>query len=165
MVGSFSPHKNHSLVLEIMKRLPEEYKLILVGEGRLKSIIEEKVQKDILLNTRVCFLGFRNDIARIIHTGDISIIPSLYEGFGLVAVEAMACGKPVIASNVIGLSGIVSNYGFLASPDDPDSFIRSIRSLENNETYERFVQLSLENAKRFNIDNTVKEYCTIYKSV
>lgn len=77
----------------------------------------------------------------------------------------MACGKPVIASNVIGLSGIVSNYGFLASPDDPDSFIRSIRSLENNETYERFVQLSLENAKRFNIDNTVKEYCTIYKSV
>ena len=95
-----------------MIHLPVNFKLILVGEGPLKNSSQMLVQ-ELCLKDRVFFLGNRDDVERIFKTADLSVLSSHWEGFGLVAVEGMAAGKPVIASNVSGLSEIVSGAGVL----------------------------------------------------
>lgn len=165
MVGSFTRQKNHLLALNIIKQLPNYYKLVLVGEGPLKKQIEELVVNDTLLKGRVVFLGFRLDVARIIKTSDISLIPSIYEGFGLVAVEAMACGRPVVASNVSGLSFVVDGYGFLADLNNVDSYVRHIRSLEDKELYNKMVELSIKRSSCFSIDKMMMGYYSAYQDI
>ena len=112
MVGRFNFQKNHTLMLDILEKLPSKYKLVLVGEGTLLETIKDLVINKRLVE-RVKFLGFRSDIPFIMKSSDIIVIPSKWEGFGLVAAEAMACGKPVVASNVPGLAEVVDKglYG------------------------------------------------------
>ena len=149
----------------MLKQLPKKYKLLLVGEGELKNEIEQLVERDLSLKDRVVFLGFRKDVSEIIHSSDVFVVPSKYEGFGLVAIEAMACGCPVVASDVAGLSSIVKGYGLLADPQNPESFVKQIRSLEDKSTYDIFSSLSLDRAKEFSIERMSNSYIELYKSL
>jgi len=96
-------------------------KVILVGEGSYKQKLQSTVN-ELHLNDRVLFLGFRNDIENIIQALDLIVVPSLHDPFPLVALEAMACGKPVIASAVDGLKEIITDgqEGFLVPPLEPE---------------------------------------------
>lgn len=67
-------------------------------------------------------MGYQKDIGRILKACDAMVVPSLWEGFGLVAVEAMASGCPVVASNVDGLKDVVSDAGLLVPVNDQDGF-------------------------------------------
>jgi len=162
MVGSFSQQKNHKGMLHIMAVLPEKYKLVLVGEGPLILRIRDKAAQ-MGLSRRISILGYRKDIAEIFHTIDILVIPSLWEGFGLIAVEAMACGTPVVASNVPGLAGVVADCGLLAEPTNIEEFALQIQRLEDTDLYCDFVNKGRKRAERFDISNTVKGYEKIYK--
>lgn len=103
-VGRFDEHKNHQLIVdiavEVAKCEPKTH-LLLVGEGRLRSQIEAKVSQ-IGMSDRVTFTGKRSDIPRLmLGAMDVFLFPSVFEGLGLVLLEAQSAGLPCIFSDVI----------------------------------------------------------------
>ncbi len=100
-VGRFSEPKNHTFLLdifnEVQKRNPE-YKLLLVGDGELRGEIEKKIQ-NCGLEDSVTLTGVRGDVNRLMMGMDLFLFPSLYEGLGIVMIEAQATGCPCIASD------------------------------------------------------------------
>ncbi|WP_198420978.1 glycosyltransferase [Bacillus timonensis] len=89
--------------MEVLKTLiirDSKIKLLLVGDGDLRQEIEEKAKKEGLDN-HVKFVGIRSDISTILHSMDVFVFPSIYEGLGLVLLEAQASGIPCIVSEAI----------------------------------------------------------------
>lgn len=164
LVGSFTPQKNHINMIEAMSKLPEQYKLVLAGEGPLMDTIKSKVDQ-LNLNERVVFLGFRRDMAELMHTIDILVIPSVWEGFGLVAAEAMACGAAVVASDVPGLSDVVADCGLKCDPKDSDDIAKKILLLQDADLVRELKQKGNNRARRFDIERTATSYETVLHSV
>ncbi|MGG1629493.1 glycosyltransferase family 1 protein [Rossellomorea sp. NRS-1567] len=102
-IGRFIPAKNHDFLLDVMKSLIKRnpnYKLLLVGEGDLKNHIQERIEYGgIYENIRL--VGIREDIGTMLHSMDVFVFPSLYEGLGLVLLEAQASGLPCVVSEAI----------------------------------------------------------------
>ena len=161
-VGSFTRQKNHLKLLEAIALLPDNFKLILCGEGPLKDEIIEKINSLDIVN-RVDLLGFRKDIDRIMHTADILVIPSIWEGFGLIAAEGMACGIPMAVSDVPGLSEVVGDAGIKFDPDSAESIKTAIiEASDKTKSYE----LSAKGQNRvllYDINNVVREYIEVYE--
>ncbi len=127
--------KGHEIALSAMVRVVEDIpdaKLLLVGEGPIKPKLMELSRK-LRIERSVVFAGFRTKIAEITSLCEICILPSFFEGMGRVLLEAGACGKPVVASNVGGIPDVVVDgvTGFLVPPGDPvalsDAVIRIMR--------------------------------------
>ena len=106
--------------------------LIIVGEGPLKQSLMNKVIR-LGLQNRIHFMGFvdQETLVAIYRSADVFVIPSLYEPFGIVALEAMASGVPVVSSDVGGLSEIVENAvtGLKVPPGDPQLLASAIRQV------------------------------------
>lgn len=102
-VGRFVYSKNHNFLIdvfnEVHKRNPDSV-LLLVGDGTLKEQIRQKVDR-LGLSDSVMFLGLRKDVTDLYQAMDVSVLPSNYEGFGMVALEAQASGLPVIVSEYV----------------------------------------------------------------
>lgn len=102
-VGRFVQTKNHTFLIDTFLEVVKQNKntvLLLIGVGPLLDRIREKVIK-LRLNSKVNFLGVRDDVADFYNVMDVLIFPSLYEGFGMVAVEAQVNGLPVVASKEV----------------------------------------------------------------
>lgn len=123
-VGRFvEPLKGLSVLLRALLFLKEygvEFEAVLVGEGRDRKKTEE-LSRRLGLNGRVAFLGERKDVPRLMQDLDLLVIPSLSEGSPNVALEAMALGVPVLATNVGGTPEIIEHEitGWLVPPGDP----------------------------------------------
>lgn len=102
-VGRFSPQKNHSFLIDIFETVyqihPDSY-LVLVGEGTLKDTIQKKVHSK-GLDSKVFFLGARNDVNQIYQMLDLLLMPSIMEGLPLVGIEAQVSGLKVLFSSVV----------------------------------------------------------------
>lgn len=102
-IGRFEEQKNHKFLIdiaaEVARREPKMY-LLLIGDGTLRSEIKQKVIQ-MGLGDRVIFTGCRSDVPRLLGAMDLFVFPSLYEGLGLVLIEAQAAGKPCIFSDVV----------------------------------------------------------------
>ncbi len=128
--GKLAHVKGVDILLEAVKRYEDQDPksvTLIVGDGDVRSELEAQA-KALNLKT-VRFLGnvLQPALCRLYNAADVSVVPSRSEGFGLVAVEAMACGIPVVASDVGGLPGIVNDrVGALAKPEDPDSLAEAI---------------------------------------
>lgn len=167
MAGSFSKQKDQATIVRAMKMLPNDIHLLLVGEGELKQK-NYKLARELNLENRIHFLGFRNDIEKIFKTSDIIILSSHWEGFGLVAAEGMAAGKPVIASDVDGLREVVKNLGILfPSGDDKELSTIIKRLLTNEEEYKKVSKACLKGSSKFDVNemamNYVREYSNLLK--
>jgi len=110
-IGRFHPQKNHELIVDIFNTVYKRNNnaiLMLVGDGKLRGPIEEKVKK-LGLDNSVIFCGVRSDISEILQAIDVFLFPSLYEGLGIVVVEAQAAGLPCLVSNKIPKDAFVTN--------------------------------------------------------
>lgn len=99
-VGRFNTQKNHDFLIDIFNEIHKEKKdtvLVLVGEGKLEDEIKKKVER-LNLSNSVKFLGLRSDVANIMQAMDLFLFPSLYEGLGVVLIEAQAAGLKCITS-------------------------------------------------------------------
>ncbi|HLR52451.1 MAG TPA: glycosyltransferase family 1 protein [Candidatus Avamphibacillus sp.] len=102
-VGRFHPQKNHDFIVDIFKSIHDRYNnavLLLVGDGELRQTMERKVN-ELGLSDQVIFTGVRSDIPELMQTMDLFLFPSLYEGLGIVVVEAQAAGLHCIVSKTI----------------------------------------------------------------
>lgn len=164
MIGSFTEQKNHLFILDVIKLLPNNFKLVLLGEGPLKKTIEMRII-ELGLEKRVIMMGFRKDIAAIIKSCDQVVVPSKWEGFGLIAVEAMACGKPVVCNDVPGLSGVVGNAGVRIEPDNVEMFKEGILKVAFETTEKKSELCFYEQASKFDIEIMKQNYCDIYNAL
>ena len=102
-VGRLSPQKNHTFLIETFHALLQEHadsKLVLVGRGNLEEAIRQQCE-NLGIADHVIFTGVRNDVNRLLQAMDVFVLPSLYEGLSVVAVEAQAAGLPCIFSDSI----------------------------------------------------------------
>lgn len=120
-VGRFMRQKNQSFLIEIFYELLKERPnsvLILCGIGELESELREKVNK-LNINDKVMFLGLRKDVNEIMQAMDIFVLPSLYEGLGIVAIEAQASGLPTICSDEIPIEAkILDTFRVISLKED-----------------------------------------------
>lgn len=162
MVAAFREQKNHDLIIDAFKYLPEEYNLILVGDGELRNNILNRINNN-NLKDRVHILGVRSDVENIMKCCDVFVLPSKWEGFGLVSVEAMASGLPVIASNVKGLSQVVGEAGILFDVNNIDDLVKSIIELtKNDDLRNKVINEGLKRCREFDINKTSQLHIDIY---
>jgi glycosyltransferase involved in cell wall biosynthesis len=124
MVARMAPGKGHDLAIDALARLPGRagsVTLVLVGDGPLRTSIENKAARVCPDGSRVVFLGQRDDVPDLLRAGDLLLLPSSAEGLGLAAIEAMAACLPVVGLRVSGTSEVVvdGETGILADTETP----------------------------------------------
>lgn len=138
-VGRLNEQKNHLGILSVfqlvLKDIPTA-KLLLVGEGLLRSLIEDAIAKRGLTQS-VLLLGLRDDVPLLMSKCDAFLFPSIYEGFGIVAIEANAAKLPVIGSRIPGLTEAVRDgeTALLHDIDDIQGMAKSLVRLIRDRTY------------------------------
>lgn len=113
-IGRFVEQKNQIRLLEIFEKiykLESSAKLILIGEGELEANIRQRA-KELKIYNRIIFLKKRSDISNILQAVDVFIFPSLYEGYGIVAIEAQAAGLPTFISSNLSQEIFASELAF-----------------------------------------------------
>jgi len=161
----------HVLINAVPKVLEKvNAKFIIVGSGYMKEQLLNIV-RSMGLEHKVLFMGFVEDetLLRLQKCTDISIVPSLFEPFGIVALEAMAAKSPVVVSDTGGLSEIVDHNatGFKAYPNNPDSLAWGITKILLDENYKKYIR---ENAYRkvqekYGWEKIAQQTKQIYKAV
>ena len=134
MVGRYSYQKDQATVIRAMAMLPSDVELWLAGYGET----HEKLQllaDELHVSDRVHLLGMRTDAPNLLKACDVVIQSSHIEGFGLAAVEGMAAGKPVVASNVQGLAQVVEGAGILFPHEDEKALAGTVQQLLNNPAF------------------------------
>lgn len=164
-VAGFRYQKDQDTVIKSLKFLDESVHLFLVGDGARRKELESLIA-DLHLDHRVHMLGIRTDVANILKCADIAIMSSHWEGFGLAAVEAMAAGIPVVATNIDGLAQVVGNAGILFEHEDALGLANSIKSLiEDKELYDITAERCANRAYDFDISKMALRYHEVYISI
>jgi N-acetyl-alpha-D-glucosaminyl L-malate synthase BshA len=150
----------------VQKEIP--CKLILVGDGPDRSECERLVRQ-LNLGDKVKFLGKQDGLVEILNASDVFLIPSQSESFGLAALEAMACGIPVVSSSVGGLPELIrhNECGYIAEIGDIERMTKYVIELLTNEKrYSIFSQNARERAvRKFDIDKVVPHYEEYYQKI
>lgn len=162
MVAAFRPQKDHLTLLRAMKCLSDDFCLWLVGDGATRVQIENEI-KGLGIENRVHLFGNRVDVPGILKSADIVVLSSNWEGFGLAAVEGMAAGKPVIASDVDGLKQIVEGYGIVFPKGNEQVLVQKIQELSTNkELYEQTSLKCFKRSEMYDIQGMIDQYEKIY---
>lgn len=170
-IGRINVEKAHHLFLraavEVLKVIPEA-RFFIVGDGPLREK-QEKLSEELGLKSKVIFTGYRKDIPEIIADLDIFALSSLTESLGIVNLEAMAMGKPVISFDVGGVFELVidKETGLLIPPRDTQALAKAIVNLINDK--EKIKNMGSTGRKRveenFTLDITVKKHQELYDSI
>ena len=170
-IGEFSAHKNLRRIIEAYKMLKDrdkiEEKLVMVGSGRQNEAMAGLI-KELGLEDHVFFTGFvsRDDLPAIYNMGRVLVFPSLYEGFGFPALEAMACGVPVVTSNISSMPEVAGDAALLVDPFKTEEIRESIYSiLKDNALASDLRQRGLKRAEIFSWENTVSRTLEVYKTL
>lgn len=170
-VGAEDARKNLSTLLKALNLVKKEFSDIMfikVGDPGWHSErhILKKLIKDLDLNAK--FVGYvpEHELPYFYNSADVFVFPSLYEGFGLPPLEAMACGTPVVTSNTSSLPEVVGNAGIMVDPLDVDGFAEAIiKVLDNENLRNTLIQRGLERAREFTWERTAKETLEVYKKL
>lgn len=173
-VCSIEPRKNIGALLEAFnlllskKRIPKEFKLVLVGRKAWgSSLVEKKIHK-LELENNILLLGHvsTEDLVLIYNLAQVFVYPSLYEGFGLPPLEAMACCTPVVASNVASLPEVLGDAAILVDPKNVEEIAGNIESLIcDKELRESLVKKGLNRVKQFSWEQVAKKTVAVYESL
>ena len=165
MVAGFRHQKDQSTIIRALTHLPNNVKLLLVGDGGRRKVCETLV-KEAGLEERVHFMGVRQDVPELLKMCDVGVISSHWEGFGLVAVEYMSAGLPVVASNVEGLRDVVGEAGLLFERGNENELASHVIELmENKEYYKKVALQCFERAKQYDINGMVDQLIATYEEV
>lgn len=167
--SNFRKVKRTMDVIHIFKKVQDKLpsKLLMVGDGPERTQAEQ-LARDLGIAQNVRFLGKQDAVEEILSVADLFLIPSSSESFGLAALEAMACGIPVISSNVGGLPELNQEgiTGFLCEVGDIDSMAeKSLYVLEDCDRLEKFKTAALARAEDFRLATILPHYEQYYQEV
>lgn len=165
MIASMRDAKDQDTLIKAVHLLGKGYMLKLVGDGSRRTVLENLANE---LNCGDCieFCGNRDDIPQLLKQSDIVVHSSHWEGFGLAAVEAMAAGRPLIASDIEGLHEVVHGAGILFPPGDYAALANIIRDLCNNPKFYNLVAARCQDrSKQFDISLMAEKYNQVYQSL
>ncbi|KAF0142055.1 MAG: glycosyl transferase group 1 [Stygiobacter sp.] len=168
--SNFRPVKRVPDTIRILEKVKKEIpaKLVLVGDGPDRSECE-RLARELDIHKDVIFLGKQDALAEILNAADIFLMPSQSESFGLSALEAMACGKPVISSSVGGLPELVihNETGYIAEIGDVERMSKyAVDLLTNEKKYNIFAKNSLDRAvNHFDKALVLPKYIEYYEKV
>lgn len=167
--GINKPHKNLVRLIEAYAMLEESAPPLIIAGAWDDRYPESKERVTQLgLSHRVRFLGRVNDedLPALYSASTLFVFPSLYEGFGLPVIEAMACGVPVACSDATGLRDVAGDAGLLFNPLDTASIAEALRGAVNNPSLRADLrQRSLAQAKRFSWSSTAQQTLAVYRHV
>ena len=175
IVSDVSPHKNHFRLLkafEIVHRKHPDAELTIVGNirehvrSRFDSALADVRSRNQGINILLCGYLTDEEIVSLYRTAAVFVYPSLYEGFGLPVLEAMAQGCPVIASNVSSLPEVVGSAAVLIDPLNTTELAQAmIKVLADDELKREMSIKGINQAKLFSWDTTAKEYIEVFDRV
>jgi glycosyltransferase involved in cell wall biosynthesis len=169
-VGWLLPIKGPAYLLKAMAHIWPEHpaaSLVMVGKGELDVDLRTQALK-MNANGKVKFLGWREDVHEIIPIFDLLVLPSLNEGMGRVLVEAMAAGKPVVASEVGGIPDLVKHgeTGYLVRPADERALANGIKKLLNDpERAQQMGQRGKEYCRQFSLEAMIAKLDDLYSDL
>lgn len=164
-IAGFRPMKDQDTTIRALTDLPEDYVLIFVGDGERRSVCKA-LAIELGVDSRVIFAGVQSDVAPFINSADLVVMSSHWEGFGRTAVEGMALGKPVVASNVSGLSAIVGGAGRLFEPGDHKGLAAMVLELMGSPAiYAQASEKSRERAEVYDVRYMIEGYERVYANV
>jgi glycosyltransferase involved in cell wall biosynthesis len=134
VVAALEPRKGHAVLLDAIARLTDvPLRVLCAGDGSARRALAARSEA-LGLGTRVGFLGEIADVVPLLAAADLVVMPSLQEGLGVAALEAMAAGKPVVASRAGGLAEVVEHQitGLLVEPGDADGLAQAIRRVASD---------------------------------
>lgn len=149
----------------IVKTVPS--RLLLVGDGPERGRVEQLARVEGVAD-RVWFLGKQESVAELLACSDLFVLPSESEAFGLVALEAMACGVPVVATRVGGIPEVVADgsSGYLAAIGDVDTMAEAgVRLLCDPDAWQHASSAARADAERFSADLVVPRYEAFYEEI
>jgi glycosyltransferase involved in cell wall biosynthesis len=170
-VGNPKPHKDWLGLIEAFARLGSEaqdYQLVLVGSRDPRYPKIDQLIKKLHLEDRVVITGFvkESDMPLLYNSADVFIFPSLYEGFGLPVLEAMACGTPVLCSNFSSLPEVAGDATLMFDPNDKNSLIEGIENLLSDEKLKKDLsEKGLKRAKLFSWEKTAQQTLEVYREI
>jgi len=170
-VGSLYIVKGHEYLIRALPAIVQAYPnvaLVLIGRGEQEPVLR-RLSKDLEVEEHVRFLGFRSDVATILAGIEIFVLPSLSEGLSVALLEAMAAGRPIVASRVGGNPEVVvdGETGFLVDPRDSGALAeRIVELLNDSQKAKEFGESGRKRVQNwFAIDKMVESYCALYESM
>lgn len=170
IVGALAPHKHHQNFLEaaaIVKRSLPNVRFLVVGDGELRAELERSSASR-GLSEDVIFTGFRRDVLEITKILDIFVLSSYLEGMGTAILDAMALGKPIVATQVGGIPEIVLQgiNGFLVPPRDPNKLAGAILKLAKEPSLrDQMGSYGKMRARNFDMKKTIERTEAIYSQL
>ena len=156
-IGSFYPIKGHEFLIDVMKIIRDKgfsnFRLTLIGDGPQRKQLEQRAKNN-NVEAIVHFTGVVNEPEKYLHNSRLYLHSALLEGFGLVIVEAMGCGLPVVTTNGGGNAEIVKNGhdGYIIENRNAEEFADKIIYLANHpEVYMQFSHNSFESSKNYSL--------------
>ncbi|HET9360065.1 MAG TPA: glycosyltransferase family 1 protein, partial [Vicinamibacterales bacterium] len=170
-VGNIKPHKNLVRLIEAFSRLRQDHgdiKLLIIGDEISKLPALRRAVHSHKLRKHVRFLGYLKDdtLTVLYRLAAVFVFPSLYEGFGLPPLEAMASGTPVVTSNLSSLPEVTGDAAVLVDPYDVDSIEHGIRRvLDDPSLADDLRRKGLQRAREFSWERSVEETLRVYRDV
>lgn len=167
VIARLEEQKGHKVLLEalsLIPQLPDTLKVLLVGDGKLRLFLEEETRKR-GFSTCVLFLGTRKPVFPILSALDLFLLPSLWEGFSVALLEAMAMGLPVIATRVGGAEEVITSgqEGLLIPPGNPQNLAEAIQ--EALAHLERFQQMAGRGRERVRQNFSEERHLTLLQEL
>jgi glycosyltransferase involved in cell wall biosynthesis len=169
-VGNLEPKKNIEGIIEAFSRLIKagqiEHTLVIAGkkgwlyDGIFKIVAEQELHQNIR------FLGYvpRGDLPALYNLAELFVFPSFYEGFGIPPLEAMACGTPVLTSNVAAVPEVVGDAAVMVDPNEVQEIADAIRDITGDEKIRAaLTEKGFERAKLFSWGKTARDTLKVYK--
>lgn len=167
-IGELDDNKNHITVIKALATLGrKDFKYVVCGVGPNKDMLLAEAEH-MGLKENVILAGYRSDIPDVLNAADIFVFPSFHEGMPVSALEAMACGLPIICSEIRGNVDIIreGDNGYLFQPSDVETLARKLEYLLDNAEKRKIMGLkNKENVKDFSLESVTEELKKIYKSV
>jgi len=163
-VGRLVSVKGVDVALRALSELDPAYTLTICGDGDEREALQTLARR-LGVDDRVIFKGWvdHDEIAEYARRASLQLAPSRYEPFGIVALEAIAAGCPVVASDTGGLPEAVGRCGILVPPEDPEALARGIeRAVERRDELLRYREAHLE---EFDIDTIADQYLNVFRRV
>ena len=164
--GELNENKNHQIIVRALAKLNNpNLHYAIAGVGEKKDYLIE-LAKELGVAEQLHLLGYRKDIPELNCSADVFCFPSIREGLGLASIEAMACGLPIITSNVHGINDYSQNgiTGYKCSPTDVDGFAKAICDLTKNLALTENVRAyNKEYAKKYEVSAIVEMMRGVYE--